>query len=99
MPVHYASAVSDEQYQVLKQRNRWLDGISQALCLVGIVGGAFLPLLVRGRPVEFTGWDVGLQFGLGVGAAIGELIVRLAVHSSLMAVIFGGPVDEFNESA
>jgi len=75
MPVDYADAVSDEQYQLLKQRNRWLDRISQALCLLGIVGGVFLPLLLRGRPVEFTGWDVGIQFGLGVVLPVVYVVV------------------------
>lgn len=79
MPVEYASAVSDEQYQLLKQRNRWIEGISQALCLLGIVGGIFLPMAVRGRSVEFTGWDIGVQFGLGV--ALPVIYILLATVS------------------
>lgn len=66
MPVDSSSAGAREQYDLLKQRYRWIDRISGFLCLVGLAGGVFLPMAVRGRPVEFTGWDVGVQFGLGV---------------------------------
>lgn len=78
MPVDYASAVSDEQYQQLKKRNRWIDGVSQALCVLGIVGGALLPITLRGRHVEFTGWDIGVQFGLGVALPVAYILIVAA---------------------
>lgn len=77
MPVDYGSAVSDEQYRYLKERNRWFDGVSQALCVLGIVGGALLPIVVRGRPVEFTGWDIGVPFGLGVALPVAYILIAV----------------------
>lgn len=76
MPADYASAVTADQYQLLKRRNRLLDGISQALCIGGFIGGVLLPLAVRGRPLQLTGWDVGVQFGLAV--ALPTLFILLA---------------------
>jgi hypothetical protein len=70
MPVDYARVVAEEQYQILKRRNRWLDGISQALCLLGFIGGVLLPMAARGHPVEFVGWDLGVQFGLAIALPV-----------------------------
>ena len=64
-PVDPAS-VSEEDFQNLKARNRGLDTIAQILCVAGIIGGGFLPLAVRGRPLQFKTPDLGVLFGLGV---------------------------------
>ena len=37
-----------------------------------------MPLAVRGRPVEFTGWDIGVQFGLGVALPVVFILVAAA---------------------
>jgi hypothetical protein len=82
MPADYAGAVSDEQYQLLKRRNQLLEGVSQALCIGGLIGGVFLPLAIRGRPLQFTGWDFGVMFGLGVALPTFFILLATTLQGS-----------------
>lgn len=62
LPVPGIDAVPDEAYALLRRRFRAANAAADVLCCAGLLLGILLPRIV-GRP-GFTGWDLGVAFGL-----------------------------------
>lgn len=59
-------AVDDQLYAAFREKNARINNIACVLFVAGMVCGYLVPWGVRG---SFSGWDIGVMFGLATGLA------------------------------